>query len=175
MIRLQEANGGKGQVSTNPWCLGSCKQNLTKHYLPGDNVTVDEQLVPFWGRCRFRQYMASKPDKYGLKIFWIADSKTFYPLKGLPYLGKEGCSKATNLGMSVVLQLSEPYNNSKRNITCDNFFTDLQLGQQLLRNGLTLVGTVRKNKAFIPPQFQPSKTRTTESSLFGFTKDFTLV
>ena len=65
-------------------------KNLMKHYLPGDNVTVDEQLVPFRGRCRFRQYMASKPDKYGLKIFWIADSKTFYPLKGLPYLGKEG-------------------------------------------------------------------------------------
>ncbi|PSN49104.1 hypothetical protein C0J52_13633, partial [Blattella germanica] len=121
-------------------------KNLHEQLVPfrAVNKNLHEQLVPFRGRCRFRQYMASKPDKYGLKIFWIADSKTFYPLKGLPYLGKEGCSKATNLGTSIVLQLSEPYNNSKRNITCDNFFTDLQLGQQLLRNGLTLVGTVIK-------------------------------
>lgn len=27
---------------------------------PGKDVTVDEQLVPFKGRCRFRQYMPNK-------------------------------------------------------------------------------------------------------------------
>ncbi|XP_051566192.1 uncharacterized protein LOC127447964 isoform X1 [Myxocyprinus asiaticus] len=38
---------------------------------PGPEVTVDEQLVPFRGRCPFRQYMPSKPAKYGIKI-WVA-------------------------------------------------------------------------------------------------------
>lgn len=151
-----------------------CK-NLTKHYLPGSNITVDEQLVPFRGRCPFRQYMASKPDKYGMKIFWVTDSRTFYPLKGIPYLGKEGTTKATNLGSTVVLHLTEPYNHSNRNVTCDNFFTSLDLGNQLLSNGLTMVGTLRKNKPFIPPEFQPNRTRENESSLFGFTNNFTLV
>ena len=49
--------------------------NLTKHHILGSNITVDEQLVPFRGRCRFHQYMASKPDKYGKKIIWVTDSK----------------------------------------------------------------------------------------------------
>ncbi|KAK3701972.1 hypothetical protein RRG08_017862 [Elysia crispata] len=43
-------------------------RNLAKFYVPGENITVDEQLVPFRGRCSFIQYIPSKPDKYGIKI-----------------------------------------------------------------------------------------------------------
>ncbi|KAF0026097.1 hypothetical protein F2P81_020834 [Scophthalmus maximus] len=33
----------------------------------GTDVTVDERLVPFRGRCPFKQYILSKPGKYGIK------------------------------------------------------------------------------------------------------------
>ncbi|GBP24847.1 Putative 115 kDa protein in type-1 retrotransposable element R1DM [Eumeta japonica] len=39
-------------------------QNLKKFYLPGENLTIDEQLVPFRGRVSFKQYLPSKPDKH---------------------------------------------------------------------------------------------------------------
>ncbi|CAF4217096.1 unnamed protein product, partial [Rotaria sordida] len=45
-------------------------KQLPKHLVPGENLTFDEQLVPFRGRCCFVQYMPNKPTKYGLK-FWI--------------------------------------------------------------------------------------------------------
>ena len=32
---------------------------LLKYYIPGPSMTVDEQLVPFRGRCPFHHYMAS--------------------------------------------------------------------------------------------------------------------
>lgn len=149
--------------------------NFKKFYTPGDNITIDEQLLPFRGRCSFRQYMPSKPDKYGLKIWWACDSENYYPLNGLPYVGKEGNNVAKNLGRQVVETLAEPFYRSKRNITCDNYFTDLDLAYNLLSNGLTLVGTVRKNKRFIPKEFQPHKSRDENSSVFGFTKKATLV
>ena len=38
---------------------------LSAHYIPGALVTIDKQLVPFRGRCSFRQYLPSKPDRYG--------------------------------------------------------------------------------------------------------------
>ncbi|XP_047104929.1 piggyBac transposable element-derived protein 3-like [Schistocerca piceifrons] len=38
--------------------------------IPNDSLTVDEQLVPFHGRCSFTQYMPSKPAKYGIQIFF---------------------------------------------------------------------------------------------------------
>lgn len=47
--------------------------NLKRSYSPGQNITIDEQLVPFRGRCAFKQYLPSKPDKYGLEIFWACD------------------------------------------------------------------------------------------------------
>ncbi|XP_031334739.1 piggyBac transposable element-derived protein 4-like [Photinus pyralis] len=42
-------------------------KNFGKYYMPGKNLTVDEQLIPFRGRCPFIQYMPAKPDKYGMK------------------------------------------------------------------------------------------------------------
>ena len=45
-------------------------KNLNKYYMPGESITVDEQFVGFRGRCPFKQYIPSKPDKYGMKIFW---------------------------------------------------------------------------------------------------------
>lgn len=63
-------------------------RNLHRLYSPGPKLTVDEQLVPFIGRCSFKQYMPSKSDKYGIKIFWLVDADTWYPVNGSVYLGK---------------------------------------------------------------------------------------
>ena len=53
-------------------------------FIPSECVTIDEQLVPFRGRCKFKQYMPSKPAKYGIKIFWLCDS--FMPFARRHYL-----------------------------------------------------------------------------------------
>ena len=37
-------------------------------YKPGENTTEDEQLFSTKARCRFTQYMANKPDKFGIKF-----------------------------------------------------------------------------------------------------------
>ncbi|XP_003370057.1 integrator complex subunit 12 [Trichinella spiralis] len=37
-------------------------------YNPSENVTVDERLYPFKGRCQFRQYMRKKPANLLLKV-----------------------------------------------------------------------------------------------------------
>ena len=62
---------------------------LPKFYVPGTDLCVDEQLVAFRGRCPFRQYIPSKPAKYGMKIWWCCDADTTFPLKGEVYLGKQ--------------------------------------------------------------------------------------
>ncbi|KAJ8947331.1 hypothetical protein NQ314_008634 [Rhamnusium bicolor] len=43
------------------------------------------------------------------------------------------------------------------------------------QRGLTCIGTIRKNKREIPPEFLPKKSRVIRSALYGFTKDITLV
>ena len=146
---------------------------LLRYYTPSEYLIVGEQLVPFRGRCPFRQCIPSKPDKYGMKIFWICDAKSFYPLKAKPYLGKEGNVPQQNLGRKVVLELISLFTHS-RNITMENYFTDMVSATTLLQNGLTLVGTVRKNKTFIPPFCLPSRSREEKVSIFAFPEKSTL-
>lgn len=56
-------------------------------YIPHENVTVDEQLLVFRGRCPFRQYIRNKPGRYGIKIWTLCDSKTTYVYNMQVYTG----------------------------------------------------------------------------------------
>ena len=72
---------------------------------PGRDICLDEQLVPFRGRCSFRQYMHSKPARYGLKIWAFCDMQTTYAWR---YTGKPASTpREHNQGMCVVLQLTD--------------------------------------------------------------------
>lgn len=147
---------------------------LPMYFNPHECVTIDEQLCGFHGRCKFRQYMPSKPERYGLK-FWLAvDADTCYVWKIQPYLGKEpGAIPEKNQGARVVLDLVDGLKG--HNVTMDNFFSSYELGQKMLSKKLTMVGTMRKNKASIPPKLLLCKKLPLYESTFAFTKDTTLV
>jgi hypothetical protein len=57
-------------------------ENCTKCYKPGENIATDEQLFSTKTWCRFVQYTAKKPDKFGIKFWLAADVKSTYLLKG---------------------------------------------------------------------------------------------
>ena len=146
-----------------------------RYYTSHEYLTVDEQVVPFWSRCPFKHYLPSKPDKYGIKFFWICDSSTFYPLTAKPFLGKQGNVPKRGLAQDAVFDLSTPFNNSERNIITDDYFTDLFLEVNLLQNGFTLVGTVRKNKTIVPANFLQSSRREVYSLTFSFQRNVTFM
>ncbi|KAJ7993964.1 hypothetical protein DPEC_G00260590 [Dallia pectoralis] len=148
---------------------------LPSLYNPGPDVTVDEQLVPFRGRCPFRQYMPSKPARYGIKAWVCCDARSSYAWKMQVYTGKTRDGPEKNLGARVVFDLTEGLPRD-HTVTCDNFFTSYKLAQRLLADrGLALVGTVRKNKPELPPALLATKTRRVLSSAFAFTPIATLV
>ncbi|XP_039537932.1 piggyBac transposable element-derived protein 4-like [Pimephales promelas] len=141
---------------------------------PGSEVTVDECLVPFRGRCSFKQYMPNKPAKYGLKIWAACDARKSYAWNMQVYTGKPRDGQPErNQGMRVVLDLTTGLQG--HTVTCDNFFTSYALGQELLRRKLTMVGTVRKNKPELPPALLTTRDRTVFSSLFAFNETHSLV
>ena len=99
------------------------QENLSRHYIPGPFIAIDEQLVPFRGTCSFLQYLPSKPDRHGLKIFCAADSENNFPLIAEPYLGRPlGAERQVNLGRNVPLRLATPFfKTGRKNVTADNF------------------------------------------------------
>ncbi|XP_045481006.1 piggyBac transposable element-derived protein 4-like [Harmonia axyridis] len=151
--------------------------NCQNSYYPAENVTIDEMLPGFRGRCSFRQYIPSKPNKYGIKIFALVDAKMFYTFNMEIYAGTqpEGPFRVSNKPVDVVKRLAAPLFGSGRNITADNWFTDFNLIHELKTQRLSYVGTVRKNKRHLPYSFIDLKERTQYSSLFGFNNGTTLV
>ena len=95
-------------------------QNCRKQYTPHMYLTIDEQLLGFRGKCPFRVYIASKPDKYGIKIVTLCDAKTFYMIDAIPYVGKENRFTEDSLPTYYVKSLSETVRGTNRNITWDN-------------------------------------------------------
>lgn len=142
--------------------LDSFVNNCQRAYVPGESLTIDEQLYPYRGRCRYIQYMPSKPAKYGLK-FWLAcDSYNYYCHNLQFYCGRDDAREPdVPLGEHVVLSLTEGHllNLRGRNITCDNFFTSLSLANKLLERNMTLVGTMRANRRELPTAFTTHKGR----------------
>ena len=63
----------------------------------------------------------------------------------------------------------------RQNITADNFFTSIPLVTKLLAMKTTYTGTLKKNKAEIPREFLPAKTREVYSTLFDHTEKITLL
>jgi|UniRef100_A0A2S2QA34 hypothetical protein len=118
------------------------------YYNLNPNVTIDEMLESFRGRCSFRQYMPNKPAKYGIKVHALVDSKTYYDFNMEIYAGQqpEVPYKVDNSASAVIKRLIAPISNSGRNITCDNWYTLFPMAneQQKIHN-LTMVGTVKKN------------------------------
>ena len=155
--------------------LDSWIATFPKCFVPGENVTVDEQLVPFRGRCAFRMFMKSKPAKYGLKFWVLCDSSTAYVLNIQLYSGKQSSQPEKNQGERVVRDMVSTIEGSGRNVTMDNFFTSVTLARQLLSKKLSIVGTMRKNKPEIPLEFLASNTRLVHSSVFGHQQQMTLV
>jgi hypothetical protein len=47
-------------------------------YCPEEAVTIDEGMCPFRGRANFRVYVPQKPNKYGMKLFILAELRTGY-------------------------------------------------------------------------------------------------
>lgn len=157
-------------------------KNSRKNYTVGANVTIDEMLIAFRGKCKFKMYIPSKPAKYGTKLQCLADSSTYYVYNTYLYTGKgsDGRTlpdeyKRKAVPTQAVLRLCEPLYNTNRNVTTDNWYSSIELYPELKKKGLTTVGTLKKNKVAIPKNFQANKTRPIGSSLFGFTKDCTLV
>lgn len=53
-------------------------QQFVNNSQSGEMTCIDEMLIRFRGRCKFRTYLPNKPNKYGLKVMILCDARTHY-------------------------------------------------------------------------------------------------
>lgn len=122
--------------------------NFETYYYPGENLCIDESLVPFRGRIIFRQYIKLKRHKYGIKVFKLC-SNPGYTNRIQVYAGKRGETETTT-PTNVVMSLMEGYLQKGHTLYTDNWYTSVDLGRKLLDKETHLVGTLRKNRKYLP-------------------------
>lgn len=114
------------------------------------HLSIDEQMIPFSGRCQFRQFIPSKPNPLGIKNFVLA-SKDGLVLDFHIYVGSttipEGDKKELGVGGGVVKLLLRTVTENCSLYT-DRFFTSLKLAEYLNvhMQHVHLTGTVLKNR-----------------------------
>jgi len=150
--------------------LDLLQDKLNEYFVPGSHITIDEQLMEFHGRVRFRQYVASKPGKFGIKIFWACDSATGFALRFVVYVGQKTLTENERaLGElfsdALVLKMTAPWHNSGRGFVVDNWFTSIPLAEKLLEKKTTLLGTMRSNRKGLPEAAKVTAGRQPKSAL----------
>ncbi|KRZ34319.1 hypothetical protein T4B_2739 [Trichinella pseudospiralis] len=131
------------------------KCRLPELHLINWALCLDEQLLPFRGRCPFKVYNKSKPHPYGIKIWALCDTAMI--LLWYNRLPKK------DQGRRVMLDLAQGLGRGC-GVTTDNFFTSLAFGRHLLSEGKTLTGTIRWMHKEVPLCMQPKKTDALHSS-----------
>ena len=117
-------------------------------------LAIDEQMIPYRGRVGFRQFVANKPKRFGIKVWAMADATNGYVLQQQIYTGKnvEQRMPEVGLGTRVVLDLTKGYENQGYIVVTDNFYTSPTLAQKLLQKGINSLGTVKGNTRGLPKE-----------------------
>ncbi|KAK3748585.1 hypothetical protein RRG08_011667 [Elysia crispata] len=143
----------------NPDKLAKLRPMLThlnrvfkENYTPYRDVSIDESMVQFKGRLGFRQYLPSKPIKWGIKIWALSESTTGYMSNFQVYTGREA-------GQELVKDLVAPYHHTGMRVYMDNFYTGVPLLCELATLGIGGCGTVRANRKFLPTELLPKRVR----------------
>ena len=53
-------------------------ETFSSHYYPSVNLSIDEQMIGTKARLSFIQYLPKKPQKWGVKMWVVADSDNAY-------------------------------------------------------------------------------------------------
>lgn len=112
------------------------------------NLSIDESMVPYYGKHSAKQHIHGKPIRFGYKI-WCVCTRLGYLIQAEPYQGKLSGNTIPELGVggSVVVDLlSKLPQNTTYNICTDNFFTSLKLLDYLSSKGHDITGTIRANR-----------------------------
>jgi hypothetical protein len=148
------------------WLVDRIREACQREWKLGQFITIDETMVRYKSTyCSAQQYMPKKPEKWGIKVWCLADSITHYIANFDIYCGKpistlenpRPSRAEASLAYTVVMDLVRGLEEKNHVVTMDNYFSSIGLFRNLERWGIYATGTVRANRIGLPPDLTNTK------------------
>lgn len=138
------------------------------------HLSVDESMVPYFGRHGAKQFLRGKPIRFGYKMWALCDS-IGYLIQFEPYQGKVENRSNTDLGVggSVVMDLISELPQQPFKLYCDRFFSSLKLVNRLQNSGIGMTGTIMGNRIENSPIVSPDILKKQSRGTFDYRTDTT--
>ncbi|KRX17368.1 PiggyBac transposable element-derived protein 3 [Trichinella nelsoni] len=102
-------------------------------------LSIDEYMVPYYGRYSCKMFIKGKPIRFGFKVWMMTSSST-----RCRHAGKETDRKNEPLGLRVVKHMVSHLNErNKYHVYFDNFFISHYLMKELAQRGIKATYRVR--------------------------------
>lgn len=141
--------------------INKLRESFQQIINPGEYICIDETLVPFRGRLKFKQYITNKRHKFGIKLFKLCLVGGYtYDFK--VYCGKEK-KEEDSVPSKVVMNLMDNLLDKGRTLCTDNYYTSVSLAHGLLQRQTHLIGTLRFNRKYNPKNVIEKKLKVGET------------
>ena len=121
-------------------------------FYPEKDLSLDEMVVKWKGRSKYKMYNHNKPEKYHIKTFGLCDSLTGYTHNLLIYFGKDtSYQEGIQEGQSekVFEYLLRPI-GSGHHVYADRYYTTHSLIEYLTSKRTYYTGTLMANHKYFP-------------------------
>ena len=142
------------------------------------NLSIDESMVPYYGRHSCKQFIRGKPIRFGYKV-WMLSTSLGYMVKFEPYQGAKGRQAVypcLGMGGSVVIDLIAALQEEEGrsyHLTFDNLFTSLKLVGVLTEKNIACRGTIRANRLGDCPVCEVTEMKKTTRGSYDHATDTT--
>ena len=126
---------------------------FSKYYQAGEFLALDEGMIPFNGRVKFKVFNPAKPTKWGIKEYVLTDASLPYTFliklhDGMDDDDEENEKNEVVKGKiaNLVLQLVQDFEGKNHKLVMDNYYNSPALFIALKARGIGAIGTLRHNR-----------------------------
>ena len=145
LVDSRELENNSNKIAKVAPIYDTLNSALSQYEISHKFLSVDESMVPYYGRHSCKMFIRGKPIRFGYKI-WCLCGENGYPYHLSIYTGKSDNSVAplgTRVVQGMVDVVREHSDPMKHELFFDNFFTSYNL---LEDQNVKAIGTVRENR-----------------------------
>ena len=148
-----------GKNKIEPFLDDLVSSSFQAAYTPFQEVSIDEMIVGWKGRWKYKQYNAAKP--HHIKSFGLVDSPSGYVVNLMTYFGSEtsydpDIDENSGNAIKIIDTLLKPIGQGYH-IFADRWYTTTALVKHLSKSKHYYTGTVQKNRVGLPQEIRKNQ------------------